>query len=46
MYTLSGGDSVPGGTGVKVLSSSFQDRAVSSVVIEDHSCMDGSCTDV
>lgn len=44
--SLSGGDAIFGGAGIEVLSCSFQQGAVSSDLIQYHSSVDGSCTDV
>lgn len=42
---LPGGDAVPGGAGVEVLSWSFQDGAVSSELIENYAGVNSSCAD-
>lgn len=42
---LPGGDAVPGGAAVEVLPGSFEDGAVSSDLVEDHTGVDGSCAD-
>lgn len=44
-YVLPGGDAIPGGARVEALSWSFQDGAVSSEFVENHTGVNGSCAD-